>query len=118
MYCINPVDRADILRVFWGFDQTWSLANTVVWNDLEFFFFFESGNIAADQVYFNEANSRKSATFVTRARGSCAAKFSFFKNHRVLKNEYFLKICKYLHFPSKNIWQKKIGIQFGFCLTH
>ena len=43
-----------------------------------------------------------------RARGAHAAKFSFLKNHRGLKNYFFFqKICKYLPISSKKSRQKE-----------
>ena len=65
----------------------------------------ENGHYAADQVYFYESSSKKSA------------KFSLSKNHRHLKNKYFcLKICKNLHFTLKNNCLKE-NSKFNFCLN-
>ena len=45
---------------------------------------FENGHYAADEVYFYECNSKKSANLAVRARGASATKFKFFLNHRDL----------------------------------
>ena len=49
--------------------------STVGWSDLYFCAIFKIEHIAADQVYFYEFNSKKSA------------KFSYLKDHRDLKNK-------------------------------
>ena len=50
-----------------------------------FILIFKNWHYAANQVYFQESNSRKSANL-----GACKAKFLFF-NHRDLKNKYFFR---------------------------
>ena len=63
----------------------------------KFFEIFKSGHIAADQVYFYELNSKKSA------------KFSFSKNHRVLKNKHmFNDLISSFNTNSKKKKKKKI----------
>ena len=76
------------------------IVRTVGWSDKEFFSDFRNRHNAADQVYFSESNSKKSADLV--ARSACAAKFSLSKMHRDLKNGYFVKICLYLTLTSNN----------------
>ena len=72
-----------------------------------FFSIFENLQVSADQVYFLEFNSKKSAILAECPRVARAAKFSFSKSCRDLKNEFFfLKICRILPNTSKNNRQK------------
>ena len=77
------------------------------WSDLNFGGIFENGHIVADQVYFYESDSRKSATFAAGGQS-----FYFQKITETLKITviFFLKIHKYLHFTSKNM--VKVNIIF------
>ena len=66
----------------------------LMWSDLALFSIFENLHVSADQGIFFEFNSKKSAILAARPRIARAAKFSFLKNHRGLKNYYyFFKIC-------------------------
>ena len=60
---------------------------TLGWIDVATFWrFFKNRHQAADQVYFCESNSKKSASFI-------------FINHReLLKKYFFLKLCKYHYY--------------------
>ena len=57
---------------------------------------FENGNIVVDKVYFCELNFRKIGKY-----GSRTAKFSFSKNHRSLKNSYFVNTLQISSFYFK-----------------
>ena len=64
-----------------------------------FFAFFKKQHISANQVYFQEFNSKKSATSAAPAR--VAAKFSSSKNHRNLNKQYYIR-CVILYLGSYN----------------
>ena len=54
---------------------------------VELFAIFEIGHIAVDQIYFEEFNSKKSASLAVRMHCAHATKFFDFINHRDLKNQ-------------------------------
>ena len=60
------------------------------------------------QIYIEqEFKSKKNRHLSPRA-----ARFSYTKNHRDLKNEYFLKMCKYLPVTARNNRQKEYLYNF------
>ena len=64
---------------------TWYLlVSRVGWSDLALFFEFWNLHLTGDQVYFCDFSTSKSA--ISAACTARAAKFSFSKNHRDLKN--------------------------------
>ena len=82
----------------------------VGWSDLALFAIFEKLQVSAVQVYFQEAKSKKLANFSARVRVAGAAKFSFSKNLRDLKYEYFLQNLQNPSFKEhqRTISEKKI----------
>ena len=75
-------------------------------------FFFENVHISADQVYFQELNSKKSAISAARAHRMRGTVF-IFKNHRD-HIFFYLNICTDLSYTSKNNLQNKIWKIFLF----
>ena len=72
-----------------------------------FFTFYDFRNIAADQIYFDEFNSKKMANLATHA-----AKFLFFLNHRNLKiNIYWENLKTFLLFQRTIAKKKKFNFK-------
>ena len=67
--------------------RTGKLACIIGWSVIDFFVIFENGHYAAEQVYCPKP---KYMRIWPRSLGACSSKFSLSKNHRDLKNGYFL----------------------------
>ena len=77
----------------------------VGWSDLALFATVKSGHIAANQVYFQEFNSKK---VLPRERAAqWWQSFNFLKITGTLKMNIFLKICNYNLFTFKNNCKKE-----------
>ena len=68
-----------------------------------FFARFKNWHCAANQVYFYKSNSKKSANLSARA-----AKFSFSKTRKDLKNQFFSTFANAFPFLQRTIIKKKI----------
>ena len=103
-----PIAAAVYLCTSWCFVLFWG-RNSLGWSDIELFAIFENGHYAADQVYFYQSNSKKSANLA-----ACAAKFSHSKNDRDLKmNIAFWKFAnKFLLIQEQSL---KIKFEIKFC---
>ena len=76
---------------------------SVGWSDLALFCDF----LLIRYEYIFMRSIKKLANFAKRAPVARAAKFSFSKNRRDLKYEYFLKICRIFPKTSKNNRQEE-----------
>ena len=92
-----------------------STASTVGWSDLALFSIFESVHISADQVYFQELNSKKSAIFGCARASHARHSFHFQKSQGP-----YIFLFEHLHRPFVYIKEQSTKIKFEkyFCFIH